>query len=68
MVSRDSSLGVRVGMALSLVLDVSMHTLVSGVVPRYPDAYGTGTCGCLERENDHQYRTTGRDGPISNIA
>jgi hypothetical protein len=44
MVSRDSSLGVRVGMALSLVLDVSMHTLVSGVVPRYPDAYGTGTC------------------------
>jgi hypothetical protein len=24
--------------------------------------------GCLERENDHKYRTTGRDGPITNIA
>jgi hypothetical protein len=43
-VSRDSSVGIRVGMALSLVLDVSMRTLVAGVVPRYPDAYGTGTC------------------------
>jgi hypothetical protein len=37
-VSRDSSVGRRVGMALSLVLDVSRRTLVAGVVPRYPNA------------------------------
>ena len=61
MVSRDSSVGIRVGMALSLVLDVSMRTLVVGVVlrakfvPLILPALPTTLTVCVDGSRTHEF-------------
>ena len=61
MVSRDSSLSIRVGMALFLGLDISMRILVAGVVlrakfvPLILPALPTTLTVCVDGSRTHEF-------------